>query len=255
MISPVDERLIVETGDTRRRFMDSVISQFDKTYLEYLIRYNRALTQRNSLLKNWKNINENNIEQLEIWDNQLFVNGKVIFEKRLKFIHEIIPIFQDYYSRLSGKNEIVNITYHSHFNKEDYLALLNENRERDIALGYTSKGIHRDDIELLMNNYLVRQDGSQGQKKSFLIALKLAQYDFLYACNDFSPILLLDDIFDKLDDQRGSSLINLLEQPRFKQILITDTQKERLNDIVKKTGRDFSFFEVNDGNINYIITN
>ena len=249
MISPVDERLIIESSDIRRRFIDSVISQFDKSYLEYLIRYNRALTQRNSLLKNWKNLNGNNVTQLEIWDNQLFMNGKIIFEKRLKFITEIVPVFQNYYLRLSGQNETVDLNYISHFQKEDYINLLNENREKDLILGYTTKGVHRDDIELILNNYPVRQDGSQGQKKSFLIALKLAQYDFLYSCNGFSPILLLDDIFDKLDDERGNNLINLVVQPHFQQILITDTQKDRLNSVVKETGRDFCFFEVKEGEV------
>jgi DNA replication and repair protein RecF len=229
--------------------MDSVISQFDKSYLEFLIRYNRALTQRNSLLKNWKNLQGNNVTQLEVWDNQLYINGKEIFERRLKFIKEIIPVFQDYYLRIKKKNEVVNITYYSHFQEVNFILLLNESREKDLALGYTSKGVHRDDIELLMNEYPVRQDGSQGQKKSFLIALKLAQYDFLYSCNSFSPILLLDDIFDKLDDERGESLISLVEQPQFQQIFITDTQKERLNSVVKKTGKEFSFYEVNEGNL------
>jgi len=248
MISPVDERLIVETAEIRRRFMDTIISQFDTNYLEYLIRYNRALSQRNSLLKNWKNLSGNNESQIEIWDNQLFVNGKTIFEKRKKFIKEIIPLFQDYYLRLSGGSEIVDLIYESHFQKDNYMTLLNENRDKDLILGYTTKGIHRDDLELILNNYPVRQDGSQGQKKSFLIALKLAQFDFLYSHNSFSPILLLDDVFDKLDNERGNNLLNLVGQEQFRQIFITDTQKDRLNSIVKKTGRDFSFFEVDNGN-------
>ena len=250
MISPADERLIVESGDQRRRYTDSVISQFDKTYLEYLIRYNRALTQRNTLLKSWKETKGNIFSQLELWDNQLATVGTVIFEKRAKFITEIIPVFQKYYSHLSGKDEIVNIIYHSHFQKGNYIALLSENKERDLALGYTTTGIHRDDLELILNDYSVRSFGSQGQKKSFLIALKFAQYDFLYSQNGVSPILLLDDIFDKLDKERGANLINLAAQEQFKQIFITDTQKERLVSAVKDTGKNFSLFEVNRGEVN-----
>jgi len=249
MISPVDERLIVEASDLRRRYIDSVISQFDKNYLEYLIKYNRALEQRNSLLKNWKNLTGDTVSQLEIWDNQLALSGNIIFEKRSKFITEIKPVFQEYYSNLSGNSEIVDLIYHSHFQKYDYITLLSENRERDIILGYTTKGIHRDDLELILNNYPVRQIGSQGQKKCFLIALKLAQYDFLHSRNGFSSILLLDDIFDKLDNERGSRLISLVGQNHFRQIFVTDTQKERLNSVVKETGKEYSFFEVNSGEV------
>ena len=251
MISPVDERLIVEASDLRRRYIDSVISQFDKSYLEYLIRYNRALEQRNSLLKNWKNLSGDNVSQLEIWDNQLAISGNVIFEKRSKFITEIKPVFQKYYSGLSDSSEVVDLIYHSHFQKHDYTNLLSENRERDIILGYTTKGIHRDDLELILNGYSVRQIGSQGQKKCFLIALKLAQFDFLHTRNEFSPILLLDDVFDKLDNERGSRLISLVGQNHFRQIFVTDTQKERLNGIVKETGKEFSFFEVEEGKIKF----
>lgn len=244
MISPVDERLIVEASDLRRRYVDSVISQFDKGYLEYLIRYNRALEQRNSLLKNWKNLTGDIVSQLEIWDNQLEIAGNVIFEKRSKFINEIKYVFQEYYSNLSGGSEVVDLIYHSHFQDYNYNELLSQNRERDMVLGYTTKGIHRDDLELLLNEYPVRQIGSQGQKKCFMIALKLAQYDFLNLRNGFSPILLLDDVFDKLDTERGSRLINLVGQNHFRQIFVTDTQKERLNSVVKETGKEFVFFEV-----------
>ncbi|MCL2072910.1 MAG: DNA replication/repair protein RecF [Marinilabiliaceae bacterium] len=249
MVSPADERLIVETSEQRRKYIDSVISQFDKTYLEYLIQYNRALTQRNTLLKNWKETKGNIFSQLELWDKQLATIGSVIFDKRAKFIQEIIPVFQKYYSSISAEEEVVNIIYHSHFQNKNYISLLSENRERDLNLGYTTTGIHRDDLELLLNGYSVRSFGSQGQKKCFLIALKFAQFDFLHTQNGFAPLLLLDDIFDKLDKQRGTNLINITAQKQFKQIFITDTQKERLINAVKNTGKEFSLFEVNEGSI------
>ena len=247
IISPTDERLIVESGEQRRKYIDSVISQFDKSYLEYLIRYNHALFQRNTLLKNRKNIRGNIDSQLEVWDNQLVVSGNSIFEKRAKFVEMIIPLFQNYYSYISGENEIVDLKYYSHFQDGDMISLLSESKEKDLALGYTTKGIHRDDLNLILNDYPVRRDGSQGQKKIFLIALKLAQYDFLTAHNNFSPILLFDDIFDKIDTERGNRLIELVSKENFKQIFITDTQKERLNNIISVIGKEFSFYNVNNG--------
>jgi len=164
-----------------------------------------------------------------------------------------MPVFQNYYSVLSGGNETVNLIYNSHFQNGDYLTMLNNNHERDFALGYTQKGIHRDDLELIIDNYPIRSYGSQGQKKSFLIALKLAQYDFLHARTNLAPVLLLDDIFDKLDRKRVENLINLTGQEQFRQIFITDTQKERLNNIVKETGKDFLFFDVCAGNCSKVL--
>ena len=249
MISPTDERLIVEGGEQRRKYIDSVISQLDKNYLENLIRYNHALFQRNTLLKNRRNTKSSINSQLEVWDDQLVRFGNFIFDKRSNFVDNIKPLFQKYYSYISGDCEIVDLVYHSHFQKGDIISLLSESREKDFALGYTTKGVHRDDLDLILNDYPVRRDGSQGQKKNFLIALKLAQYDFLNAHNGFSPILLLDDVFDKLDAERGNRLIELAGQDNFKQIFITDTQKERLTNIVSSIGKEFSFFDVDKGGV------
>ena len=249
MISPTDERLIVEGGEQRRKYIDSVISQLDKNYLENLIRYNHALFQRNTLLKDRRNHRSGINSQLEVWDEQLVRFGNFIFDKRSGFVDDIKPLFQKYYSYISGDSEAVDLVYHSHFQKGDLISLLLESREKDFALGYTTKGIHRDDLDLMLNDYPVRRDGSQGQKKNFLIALKLAQYDFLNTHNGFSPILLLDDVFDKLDAERGNRLIELAGQNNFKQIFITDTQKERLNNIVSVIGKEFSFFDVDKGNV------
>ena len=249
MVSPGDERLIVEGSDQRRKYIDSVISQCDKTYLEYLIRYNRALNQRNTLVKNNKSLTTGLDSQLEVWDDQLALLGSFIFEKRSKFINELMPVFQKYYNYISNGHEKVEMLYHSHHQKGDLMELLKKNRERDIILGYTTKGVHRDELELLLNGFAVKKDGSQGQKKSFLIALKLAQYEFLSNYNEFAPILLLDDVFDKLDNERGNRLIELVSDKSFKQIFITDTQKERLAGIVTKTGKPYTFFDVNGGEI------
>lgn len=249
MVSPGDERLIVEGSEQRRKYIDSVISQCDKTYLDYLIRYNRALNQRNVLVKNSRSNVANLESQLEIWDNQLKLLGSFIFEKRTYFINELMPVFQKYYNFISNGNEQVEMIYHSHHQKGDLLELLKKSREKDMVLGYTTKGIHRDDLDLLLNGFPVKKDGSQGQKKSFLIALKLAQFEFLNAYNGFAPILLLDDVFDKLDDERGNRLIELVSDDSFKQIFITDTQNQRLAGIVSKTGKPYSFFYVNEGEI------
>jgi DNA replication and repair protein RecF len=249
MVSPGDERLIVEGSDQRRKYIDSVISQCDKTYLEYLIRYNRALNQRNTLVKNSKSLSFGLESQLEVWDDQLALLGGFIFNKRAQFINELMPVFQKYYNIISDGHEKVEILYHSHHQKGDLIELLKKNRERDIILGYTTKGIHRDDLELLLNGYAVKKDGSQGQKKSFLIALKLAQFEFLSTYNGFAPILLLDDVFDKLDNVRGNRLIELVSHDSFKQIFITDTQQERLAGIVSKTGKPYAFFNVQEGEI------
>lgn len=249
MVSPGDERLIVEGSEQRRKYLDSVISQCDKSYLDYLIRYNRALNQRNALIKNNKSAGSRIESQLEVWDEQMALLGNVIYEKRQTFILELMPVFQKYYRIISGGHEQIDMVYHSHHQKGDLVAIMKKNRERDFILGYTTKGVHRDDLELLLDGYPVKKDGSQGQKKSFLIALKLAQYEFLNSYNGFAPILLFDDLFDKLDSERGARLIELVSDQSFKQIFITDTQKARLADIVSKTGKTYAFFQVEEGEV------
>ncbi|WP_232526543.1 DNA replication/repair protein RecF [Marinilabilia rubra] len=247
MISPSDERLIVEGSDQRRKYIDSVVSQYDKSYLEKIIRYNRALLQRNTLLKKSDRLNSGLNAQLDVWDEQMVLLGEKIFDERTAFIEQLVPVFRDFYEHICGGHEAVDIVYISHFQKGDVLEMLRENRERDVILGYTTKGAHKDDLQFLLSGKAVKREGSQGQKKSFLIALKLAQYEFLSRFNGFGPILLLDDVFDKLDQERGNRLIQLVSQDRFRQIFITDTQKKRLGEIVEKTGKENRFFEVVDG--------
>ncbi len=249
MVSPGDERLISEGSDQRRRYIDSVISQIDKAYLENLIRYNRALNQRNALIKAFRGINSAIEHQLEVWDEQLSFFGELIFQKRVEFIHQLKPVFQKYYNIISTNSENVEITYHSHHQKGNLVNQLIKNRDRDLILGYTTKGIHRDDMELLLGGFQIKKVGSQGQKKSFLVSLKLAQFEFLDNHKGYAPILLLDDVFDKLDNNRGNRLIELVSENTFQQIFITDTQYKRLDEIVSKTGKPNSFFYVNEGEI------
>ena len=249
MISPSDERLIVEGSDQRRKYIDSVVSQYNKSYLEKIIRYNRALLQRNTLLKKSDRLNAGIESQLDVWDEQMSLLGGQIFEERTTFIEKLVPVFRDFYEHISGGHEVVDIVYNSHFQKGAVLEMLRENRQRDLILGYTTKGVHKDDLQFLLSGQPVKKEGSQGQKKSFLIALKLAQYEFLSRFNGFGPILLLDDVFDKLDQQRGNRLIQLVSQERFRQIFITDTQKHRLAEIVEKTGKENRFFEVEEGKV------
>ncbi|MDG5800023.1 DNA replication and repair protein RecF [Marinilabiliaceae bacterium ANBcel2] len=247
IISPGDERLINEGGEQRRKYIDSVISQFDKDYLTHLIRYNKSIIQRNALLKKSQG-NLNVISgELEIWDNQLLKNGKIIYNKRREFVNSLLPVFKKYYSIISGNTEDVNILYHSHYDRDDFDKQLVNVQNKDAILGYTTKGVHRDDLELLLDDYPVKKTGSQGQKKSFFVALKLAQFEFLMKHFGFSPMLLLDDLFDKLDNQRSAKLIELVSKDIFQQIFITDTQKHRLVDIVKKTGKKYFIFDVKNG--------
>jgi len=247
MISPSDERLIVEGSDQRRKYIDSVVSQYNKAYLDLLIRYNRALQQRNTLLKNEQRLTPVLQSQLDVWDEQMATMGGDIFGHRQDFIEQLVPVFRDFYARISGGHEVVDIVYQSHYQQGKLKDMLAENRERDLVLGYTSRGIHKDDLQFLLSGQPVKKEGSQGQKKSFLISLKLAQYEFLSRHNGFGPVLLLDDVFDKLDAARGDRLIQLVSQEKFRQIFITDTQKSRLSAIVEKTGKQYRFFEVNDG--------
>ena len=249
MISPSDERLILEGSDQRRKYMDSVVSQYNKPYLDRLIRYNRALMQRNALLKKNDHFNQGLTAQLDVWDEQMVRLGEDIFLQRTRFIEQLVPVFREFYHHISGGHEAVDILYTSHFQKGEVLKMLRENRERDLILGYTTRGIHKDDLQFLLSGQPVKKEGSQGQKKSFLIALKLAQYEFLSRHNGFGPILLLDDVFDKLDSDRGNRLIQLVAESRFRQIFITDTQKERLMEIVRETGKKSCFFKVVEGTV------
>ncbi len=248
LISPDDGKLIADGSDERRRFIDSIISWHDKEYLYSLIRYNNALLQRNSLLKN--KIKDASL--FDIWEEQLTELGSFIYLKRLAFIEEFVPIFDRFYQFLSQNNESVGLRYISHLqNNESLQEQLRNSRERDSILGYTTKGIHKDDLEMLLGDYPIKREGSQGQNKSYLIALKFAQFDFLKRLSNLTPILLLDDIFDKLDANRVRQIIHLVSEDNFGQIFITDTNREHLDDILHQIRQDARIFTVEKGNIDY----
>ena len=231
MISPYDRDLINDGSEIRRRYTDSVISQFDRLYLEDLINYNKALYQRNTLLKQFAERQSFDPASLEIWDDQLITLGSKIYDRRKSFLEEFIPIFRKYYRFISGDTETVDITYTSQLHEKPAGVLMTESLSRDRATQFTNAGVHKDDLEYLMGGYPVKRYGSQGQQKSFVIAIKLAQFDFTRDRKGFKPILLLDDVFDKLDDLRVEQLIKLVGENSFGQVFITDTQEEKVRKI------------------------
>ena len=244
IISPSDRNLIAEGSDIRRKFIDSVISQSDKKYLENLINYNKILTQRNSLLKLiFKNKNFDK-QTIQVYDSQLESIGEKIHMKRKMFLNDFIPVFKDKYKSISNNNEDVDIRYKTDLEFDKLSVLLQENLEKDMFLQYTSKGIHKDDLVFNINDYSVKKFGSQGQQKSLLIALKLSQFDFLKSQNKNNPILLLDDIFDKLDKNRVKQIINLVSANDFGQIFISDTDEERTLESIKEINNSNKIFKL-----------
>ena len=244
IISPSDRNLIAEGSEIRRRFLDSVISQSDKSYLDNIINYNKVLSQRNSLLKLFYKNKNIDINTIEVYDSQLEVIGESIFEKRKLFLKDFVPVFKDKYKSISNDNEEVDITYRTDLESEKLSILLKNSLEKDMFLQYTSKGIHKDDLIFNINNYSVKKFGSQGQQKSLLIALKLAQFDFLKNQTNNNPILLLDDIFDKLDKNRVKQIINLVSANDFGQIFISDTDEERTKESIKEITNSNSIFNL-----------
>jgi DNA replication and repair protein RecF len=244
IISPADRDLIIEGSDTRRKFIDSVISQSDKTYLDHLIKYNKILAQRNALLKYFALNHTFNKDTLEIYNNQLNDYGTKIFEKRDAFLKTFIPIFKSRYEVISNGKDSVDLAYESHLFENSLNTLLKNAINKDKALQYTSVGIHKDDLHFNIETHPIKKFGSQGQQKSFLIALKLAQFDFIKAQSNVNPILLLDDIFDKLDEQRVSQIIKLVDDENFGQIFISDTHAERTENAVKQVHQSFEIFEL-----------
>ncbi len=245
MVSPTDNELVEGSGEERRRYMNGVISQIDRIYLDEVMRYNKLLAQRNSLLKSHSR-SHFSYDLLEAIDIQLAEYASVIHSKRKAFVEQLIPIFQEYYQRVSGGHERVSISYRSHLNETPADSLFRENIEKDRALQFTSVGIHRDDLTLTLDGYPIRREGSQGQQKTYLIALKLAQFDFLSKVSGLKPLLLLDDIFDKLDPNRVHQLIELVAHDGFGQIFITDTNKHRLEEVLQRVSSGYKFFRVDN---------
>jgi len=244
MISPYDSNLISDSGESRRKFLDAMISQTDSAYLFDLIQYQKTIQQRNALLKNFAKNRYFDKDSLEIYDDPISNFGTRIFEKRKEFVEKLNPIVQHYYDIISGGKEKVSVVYESHLAENTFQALLDESIDKDRALTYTSKGIHKDDLIFEMNGNAIKKIGSQGQQKSFLVALKLAQINRIKELTGKSPILLLDDIFDKLDDTRVSQLIELVNKENFGQIFITDTHKERTENVVKRIHEESRIFEI-----------
>ncbi len=246
LVSPEDSVLISEGSDERRKFIDGVISQYDHIYLEHLLNYNNALQQRNALLKQEQMIDD---ALFEIWEEKMVYHGTAIYEKRKSFVTEFVPIFQYYYSNISGGNEQITLTYQSQHDVKDIGQSLSATRERDKMLGYSTQGIHKDELEMLLDNHLIKRIGSQGQNKTCLISLKLAQFNFLKKIHNLSPLLLLDDIFDKLDSKRVKQIVQIVSGETFGQIFITDTNREHLDQLLFQLNSEAYIFTVVDGNI------
>ncbi|MBQ0154313.1 MAG: DNA replication and repair protein RecF [Bacteroidales bacterium] len=255
MVSPEDSQLIAEGSDERRRFMDVVISQQDKKYLEQLTTYNALLKQRNALLKQLgekEGIDNASASLLEVLELQMTPLAEYIFAQRTSFIEAFIPIFQDVYNRISGGNEVVSLRYISQLQDRNLAEAYVRTRQRDLILGWTSQGIHKDELEMLLGEYPLKRVGSQGQQKTYLLAMKLAQalylslHSTLYTLNS-KPILLLDDIFDKLDSERVARIVELVQSDQFGQIFITDTDRQHLTQILGHT--DAQIFHVENGTI------
>jgi DNA replication and repair protein RecF len=244
IISPADRDLITEGSDTRRKFIDGVISQSDKVYLQDLLKYNKVLAQRNALLKYFALNRTFDAATLEVYNGQLNEIGSPIFEKRETFMKAFIPIFKEQYVNISGGNEEVALRYQSKVSEDGILTLLENSIERDRALQYTSAGIHKDDLSFEIEGHPIKKFGSQGQQKSFLIALKFAQFHFIKAQAKSTPILLLDDIFDKLDERRVAHIIALVDNENFGQIFISDTHAERTENVVKNIHQSYKIFKL-----------
>ncbi len=242
IVSPADENLIREGSDERRRFMDIALSQFDHSYMEALMSYNKALYQRNALLKNEQMNREDSL--YEMYDASMNDYAGLIYQKRREFITAFQPVFERYYQAVSGLGESIGLHYISHLEQGNLQEQLFRSREKDIILGFTTKGIHKDELEMQIDGYPIKRVGSQGQNKSYLIALKLAQYEYLKQAGRKKPILLLDDLFDKLDASRVERIIQLVSKEDFGQIFITDTHREHLNMILQANGKDFRVFHI-----------
>lgn len=245
MVSPADSELIQGGSEERRRFLDVIISQQDKQYLHALIQYNKAMQQRNVLLKNQCT----DTSLYEVLEMQMGMYGGMIKEKRQLLTDEFTPIFNEYYQNICQSSEQVGLKYVSQLAEGELADLLLANRERDRILGYSSTGIHKDELEMTLGGYLIRRIGSQGQNKTYLIALKLAQFAFLAGKGNTSPVLLLDDIFDKLDAARVEQIIKLVSGDTFGQIFITDTNRKYLDEILAAMHHDYALFKVELGEV------
>ena len=255
MISPADSALITEGSEDRRKFMNKIISQYSAEYLDSVLKYSKALQQRNKFLKDINTSGNFDPDVLAIWDAQLVKYGSYVYNEREVLINELIPVFQEYYSLISSGKESVKLKYRSHLSEGNFAETLQNSFNKDRYLEYTTIGIHKDDLLLEMDDFLVKSLGSQGQQKSYLVALKLAKFDYIKRKAGFSPILLLDDIFDKFDAERVEQIIRLVGNHRFGQIFITDTHQNRLKDILSSHKTDYKLFRISDNGIEEVTQN
>jgi DNA replication and repair protein RecF len=244
IISPADRDLIIEGSETRRRFVDSVISQGNKKYLEYLMKYQKVVSQRNALLKYFAANYQFDAATLEVYNQQLADYGSYLYATRNHFIDEFQPILQQRYQDISNAREKVNFNYKSQLQDESFEAGLPNALEKDKRLQYSTFGIHKDDFHFEIEDYPIKKFGSQGQQKSYLIALKFAQYDFMKAQKGTKPLFLLDDIFDKLDEERVQKIIEMVMKDDLGQLFISDTHATRTEKVVKENTTDYQLFEL-----------
>lgn len=249
MVSPYDRDLINDGSEIRRKLIDSIISQFNRLYLDDLIQYNKVLAHRNSLLKKLFSDRSDSYKHLEIWDDQLVRLGERVVQERKQFIDGFAPFFTEYYAMIAGMKEKVRLSYESHLLDGNFQDMLVQSFDRDLQLGFTTKGIHKDDLEFLISGYPVKKFGSQGQQKSFVLALRLAQFHYIHQIKGFKPVILLDDIFDKLDNDRVKQIINLVSKNNFGQVFVTDTQRERIEDVFSHLEIDRKIFEIENGKV------
>lgn len=251
LLSPADGRLILGGSEDRRKFVDGVIAQYNKEYLYKLIQYNKALQQRNALLKIFAEKRRFDKESLEIWDEQLVSHGEYIYRERIKFFQAFLPVFRKYYTFLSGKKEVTDIIYDSTLHDADYYIQLQAATDKDRIAQHTTTGVHKDDLSFLIHNEPIKKFGSQGQQKSFIIALKLAQFVFTKQIKGYNPILLFDDIFDKLDALRVKQLMQLVSREDFGQVFVTDTHPERLEELFVSIPSECKIFFMDQGRIQH----
>jgi DNA replication and repair protein RecF len=249
IITPLDILLIIDGSDVRRKFIDGIISQYDHSYLNHLLAYNKALNHRNLLLKSfWLNRNFEQ-EALDIWDEQLIQYGNLIYEARKKFIIDFTPIFQKYYTEISKDKEKVELEYSSQLNEGDFSVLLKDGIKKDRNNHYSNTGIHKDDLLFKLGDFPLKKFGSQGQQKTYLLALKLAQAELITSISKLKVIVLLDDIYDKLDGNRMNQLLGIVGKGEFGQVFITDTNLDRIPAILTKENINFKSFKVNEGTV------
>lgn len=243
MVSPADVSMVSESGEERRRFVNAVLSQMDREYMSALQQYNRLLLQRNRMLK------ENKVDRslLEVIDMRMAAYAESVYAKRKTFVEELTPIVQEYYKAVSGGSEHVDIGYETDMGKASLDLLLASSYEKDCMMKHTTTGVHRDDFMFTMDGAPIRRYGSQGQQKSFLVSLKFAQYEIMKKNYGFAPILLLDDVFDKLDMGRISNLLQMVASEDFGQIFITDSNKVRMAGIVDGLTKDRTYFDTVQG--------